>query len=475
MQKKARRYIWLSSGIFILLSAIFCYFEQFLFLLLPVALLITLMAITSIKTTFWVTLFATPLSVGLSTFLPSLGVDLSLPSEGLLLIITLLFVWQLLMGRHQLKSLWNHPLTVILMLILLWQFITCFTSTMPVVSFKTLLAQLWFIVPSFFLGFLILKDHVSIKTFFWLYILGLTIVIAYTNLRLARYGLSNQQASNWVVKPFFPDHTSYGAMLVFFFFPLVAMIRHAEHPIEKVGGYILLGVYLFAIVLSYTRAAWLSMAAGMGIFLIFYFRIPRKLIITGIVGVFFFLTVALPTLQRSLEQNQAESSGNLLEHVQSMANVSSDASNMERINRWKCAIRMFLEKPITGWGPGTYMFQYAPFQHSADRTIISTNFGNLGNAHSEYLGPLAEQGILGLLLRLTWVIVTFYFAVTTYHRMPKGKDKDLLLAIILSLASYYIHGILNNFMDTLKAAVPIYVLTVIIVRYNIKLVSNETN
>ena len=35
-------------------------------------------------------------------------------------------------------------------------------------------------------------------------------------------------------------------------------------------------------------------------------------------------------------------------------------------------------------------------QTSTLRTRISTNNADLGNAHSEYLGPLAEQGILGL-------------------------------------------------------------------------------
>ena len=61
---------------------------------------------------------------------------------------------------------------------------------------------------------------------------------------------------------------------------------------------------------------------------------------------------------------------------------------------------MWKERPVFGWGPGTYMFQYAPFQAAEDRTIISTNFGVQGNAHSEYFGPLSEQGVLGMLLML---------------------------------------------------------------------------
>ena len=58
---------------------------------------------------------------------------------------------------------------------------------------------------------------------------------------------------------------------------------------------------------------------------------------------------------------------------------------------------MFVERPIAGWGPGTYQFEYAPFQTAELRTQISTNNADLGNAHSEYLGPLAEQGLFGFI------------------------------------------------------------------------------
>ena len=52
---------------------------------------------------------------------------------------------------------------------------------------------------------------------------------------------------------------------------------------------------------------------------------------------------------------------------------------MERINRWKCAVSMFKEKPILGYGPGTYQFHYGVFQNHKDKTIISTNSGDMGN------------------------------------------------------------------------------------------------
>jgi len=170
----------------------------------------------------------------------------------------------------------------------------------------------------------------------------------------------------------------------------------------------------------------------------------------------------------ALERNREESSDDLGEHVQSISNISSDASNLERLNRWNSAMRMWEDRPFFGWGPGTYMFQYAPFQASEDRTIISTNFGTMGNAHSEYLGPLAEQGVPGMLLMVLLVIVTMVIALRLYTRMPAGADRRLMIAAFLGLVTYYLHGALNNFLDTDKAAVPFWMFTAMVVLFDLK-------
>src|SRR5687767_8132862 len=81
---------------------------------------------------------------------------------------------------------------------------------------------------------------------------------------------------------------------------------------------------------------------------------------------------------------------------------------LQSLNRWSAAFNMFEERPFFGWGPGTYSFRYALFQLSAHKTIISTNAGDKGNAHSEYIGPLAESGVLGLLTFLGIVGAVIY-------------------------------------------------------------------
>jgi O-antigen ligase len=169
-----------------------------------------------------------------------------------------------------------------------------------------------------------------------------------------------------------------------------------------------------------------------------------------------------------LERNNTESSANLAEHVSSMSNISSDASNLERLNRWSCALRMFADKPVFGYGPGTYMFQYAPYQLTGDRTIISTNSANGGNAHSEYLGPMAESGLFGPISVLMLIFVVVYSGIHTYSRTNDKRLKTLVMGALLGLMTYYIHGIMNNFLDTDKLSVPFWGFTAIIVAIDIQ-------
>ena len=119
-------------------------------------------------------------------------------------------------------------------------------------------------------------------------------------------------------------------------------------------------------------------------------------------------------------------------------------------------MRMFSERPFFGWGPGTYQFQYAPFQISTEKTIISTNFGERGNSHSEYIGPLAETGVIGLLSVLAIVITALLTAGKIIYNTTDKRTRVFAMAIALGLITYFVHGTLNNFLDTDKASAPFW-------------------
>ena len=168
-----------------------------------------------------------------------------------------------------------------------------------------------------------------------------------------------------------------------------------------------------------------------------------------------------------LEQNRQDSSAEFTEHLQSMTNISTDASNLERLNRWGSAWRMFNERPAVGWGPGTYAFQYAPFQLANEKTIISTNAGDAGNAHSEYIGPLSEQGLFGMISFALIVICIIYYSVRLYVRIDNREHRMYMVCMFLGLISYMLHGMLNNFLDTDKISAPFWGFTAAIVAIDV--------
>jgi O-antigen ligase len=246
------------------------------------------------------------------------------------------------------------------------------------------------------------------------------------------------------------------------FFTFLSFGRYAPARTKWIARTVL-AILLVAFVLSYTRAAWLSLILAAGVWVLIRLHIRFKTMIITLISVLAIIFAFQQQIVEYLEKNEDESSSNLIEHFSSMSNITSDASNLERLNRWGAAIRMFREKPVFGFGPGTYMFKYAPYQLSKDRTIISTNMGDMGNAHSEYLGPLAESGLMGMLTFIFLIIVVLYTALNTYARLPSGFHKGIIISAFLGLVTYYAHGFMNNFLDTDKAAVPFWAFTAMIV------------
>ena len=209
-------------------------------------------------------------------------------------------------------------------------------------------------------------------------------------------------------------------------------------------------------VLSSCRAAWLSIIAVIGVLACVLLKIKFRFILTVVIVLVSMFFAFRHQIIDVMERNEQDSSNNFLEHVQSITNISTDASNLERLNRWSSALRLFEERPFFGWGPGTYQFVYAPYQLSVNKTIITTNFGDGGNAHSEYIGALAEMGVIGSLIVVLLIGVSVYRGLTTYKRAKNKESKILVLAATLAIISYFTHGVLNNFLDTDKLAIPVW-------------------
>jgi O-antigen ligase len=425
-------------------------------LALPLVLAVVWMAFARMDGYLSVVLFLVPLSVNLSEFgLTSIG--WYMPTEPMLFALLLLFVARWLSGEAPDRDLLQHPVTWVIGLGFLWMGLTILPSSHPIVSLKAWVARGWFVVSFYVLLATWFRDSDrSHARFLGLLLVPLSVVILYTMIRHAGYGFE-KAAGHWVMKPFFKDHTSYGAVLAMMIPPSLAMAwRSQQSSLSRVLWAMGVGWLVLGTVFSFTRAAWVSLAVAGALWVLMALGARFKtLLATGLVGLM-VVGLSWDALVIQLERNKQDSSDDLAQHVESISNVSSDASNLERLNRWSCAWAMFQERPLWGWGPGTYQFEYAPFQTSDLRTVISTNNADLGNAHSEYLGPLAEQGVLGLAGVLALLLATCHLGFKLQRTLHDPEKKRLAMGLFLGLITYFVHGVLNNYLDTDKASAPFW-------------------
>ncbi|MCC6280290.1 MAG: O-antigen ligase family protein, partial [Saprospiraceae bacterium] len=229
-------------------------------------------------------------------------------------------------------------------------------------------------------------------------------------------------------QPFFPDHTLYSAVLVMLL-PILPLLFKKQ---------VALGIGLFfltGLVFAACRAAWISLFVCAFLLLPLAFRLQWK---------WLFLSAGLALLGGLMVKNRVQEQ------------LSRDISSLERLNRYACALRMADDRPLTGFGPGTFQFQYLPFQHTDEMTRISITdpardlrsdqFGRGGGAHSEYFQALAENGWPGLLFWLLLAGTTVFTGISRFLSSQNKENQWFALAVTCSLLSFLLHALFNNFL-----------------------------
>lgn len=446
--------------VFVVAIAVFLSYEWYWGLLIPFGLALVASILLAMDYVLWFIVIATPLSINVE--FKDLGSTLNLPTEPFMVALTCLFFVRLAYKGCFFPKLSKHPLSLILIAHLTWMLTTAITSELLLVSMKYFISRTWFIIVFFYLMSLLFEKEKNHQAYFLLFLIPMAAVVIYTVLHHSQYGFT-KRSGTWVMQPFFKEHTAYGAVLAMYFVVAWGMfLRYNFRPLAKISLLVLALIITIGLYFSYTRAAWLSIIVMAGIAGFLYLGWGFKRFMQLVVGILIAIGLSLSSINERLGSTQAESSDNVGEHLSSVSNIKTDASNTERLNRWKSAIKMFKDRPLVGFGPGTYMFLYAPFQNPHDKTIISTNRGDVGNAHSEYIGPLADSGWPAALIILALVITTFYYGFKLSLNLPTKQLRDTASIAFLALVTYWFHGLVNNFLDIDKTGLPVFGFTALL-------------
>jgi O-antigen ligase len=125
-----------------------------------------------------------------------------------------------------------------------------------------------------------------------------------------------------------------------------------------------------------------------------------------------------------------------------------------RVDIDRDGLRMFLKRPILGWGVGTFPIVYPEF-----RSFYTTFFVN--QAHNDYLQLLVETGLAGFLIAAWFLVVVFRQATAKLKNWTETSSGALTAAALLGCVGILIHSALDFNLQIPANAALFYVLCAI--------------
>ncbi len=193
-----------------------------------------------------------------------------------------------------------------------------------------------------------------------------------------------------------------------------------------------------ALLLSWSRGAWLGFAAGLAVLVLF---LPRQRWV-GVALLLMALTLFVVGMQTGLVPSSVtERLASFQEDIQfgDVRGVDINDANyavLERLAHWQSALDMAQAHPWLGVGFGNYEPAYP------DYALINWP-DPLGHAHNYYLNILAEIGVIGTITYLIlWGVV--YWQTLWLLRRLAWPERGIVLGLLASWTVLAVHHLLDN-------------------------------
>jgi O-antigen ligase len=259
------------------------------------------------------------------------------------------------------------------------------------------------------------------------------------------YWLREPRNGGWIYGPYVNHNHYAGLMEMLVPIPLVLSLTKLASAKTRAAAAAVAAVMVGTIFLSGSRGGMLAIVAEILILAVLLVKQQRGLRTAIGIGIFLVIVVGL-----LVWVGGGELSRRIATVGPSHSELSSDVRHY--INR--DGLRMFLKKPVLGWGLGTFPVVYPQF-----RTFYTNFFVN--QAHNDYLQMLVEMGLLGFATML-WFLVTLYTrAIKKIAHWTSEVSGAVTLACVLGLSGILVHSAVDFNLQIPANAALFYVLCTI--------------
>jgi putative inorganic carbon (HCO3(-)) transporter len=192
------------------------------------------------------------------------------------------------------------------------------------------------------------------------------------------------------------------------------------------------------LVLTYSRGAWISLLAIIGMYGVLC---NRKI---------FWLLLLLPVI--GFFAHDA-----LLERLMSIMNPT-DTSSTLRLALWESTIAMIMDKPFFGIGWGAYWMVYPDYDF-----FINNPNTKIFHAHNMYLNIAAEIGIPGLLTFLSMMYGHIRLALSSIGGAAQHWSSGVMLGIVGAICGLIVNGFTDYVLFNIQLSMLFWLLNALIV------------
>jgi len=330
---------------------------------------------------------------------------------------------------------------ILILLFILVMTISLFRSNFFRISLNDYIIFLFYFILFFFIRNNI-TDKIELKSFVKIFYLTSFIVSLYTLIQYYGHdpylkGLpflsSTIGQKNWI-----SNYLSMIFPIIFSYFLLEKLKKN------KIIYYFLLSIIYTTLMICQSRGIWISIILTIlfGILLIYKFKFlpifkenKRWLILL-------LLTFLVITIIYSTDNPLNKSAITVAERAISTFD-EQDPSINTRMLIWRTTFKMIKDKPIFGSGIGNFRMNYLDYQaqYLKENPNYIKYYTKVGEAHNEYLQIGAELGIIGLGLFLLIFYFIFHTVFNFYRRNKNGKDKLIILGLIMGITCFMIHNL----------------------------------
>lgn len=371
------------------------------------------------------------------------------------IIVTLVLGLWLIFRIRRNKGLPTTALNIPLFAVMGVWFISAITSIDPRMAFE----HIWFPVTHIILFFVVVdyfqrgRGKIIMEIFFF----TVMIVIFLTGLELASWyfglGLLPGTEVGWndvsiLIPPYLPKvsmalgiSTLVAGFTTPALFVTATWAYTARHKVHRRILWVITFLLLITLILTFSRGGLLAFLGGLAVFII-------------------IRAIQHPALTSRLSSKWIGGIGGsiamaaLIGFVAITLPFGIGVSDKGRVDMWQSAVKITLDHPLTGVGPGLFGRAHRDYRDP----LVSRD--KLASAHNAYLNLSSETGLLGILVG-AWLGYTLIKASWQTWKQAKGRNQHLRVeGLFAALSVLAVHSTIDVFTIT-----PINLVIIVIVAY----------